>query len=188
MKWRDGKGRDDERSSVLGLGAPSTGSKLSQWCPSKAGKIHAQPSLPQPEKPASDQNASAQSGAAVQSDSAVNPESSVPRDAGDSVRANSEISWRPSEAVKERLSSLAPVRRRTRFALPRSMRLVASAVLFLIGIYAFVKLWTIPTGMDLHPALAVFGIALVLLLIAAIVNVVHRRHRAREDEKSTLRL
>lgn len=45
-----------------------------------------------------------------------------------------------------------------------------------------------PTGMDLHPALAVFGVALVLLVIAAIVNAVSRKRRTRDDEKSTLRL
>ena len=90
--------------------------------------------------------------------------------------------------MKKRLKGLAPVRRRRRFALPGSMRLAASAVLFVIGMYAFVKLWTIPTEMDLHPALVVFAIALVLLLIAAIVSAVHHRRRAREDENSTLRL
>lgn len=188
MKGRDNKERDDAQRSVLGLGEPAPGSKLSKWRPSEAGEAQGQPSLWPPEKAGSDQNAQTQSGTAVESDPASASEANVPRDSGESVRPNADLSWRPSEAVKERLGSLAPMRRRRRFALPRSMRLVASVVLFLIGMYAFVKLWTIPTGTDLHPALAVFGVALVLLLVAAILSTAYRRHRAREDEKSTLRL
>lgn len=184
MKERD---RDKGKRSVLGLGGPPTDSERSKWRPSKAGQSQEPPSLWQCEK-AETENTSAQSRSAVERESAATPEANMPRESGANAPANAEPSWRPSEAMKERLHALAPVRRRRRFALPRSMRLAASAVLFVIGMYAFVKLWTIPTETDLHPALAIFGAALVLLLIAAIVGVVSRRRRTREDENSTLRL
>lgn len=182
------KERRNEKPSVLGLGGPPTGSELSKWRPSKAGEAQGPPSAWQREKAASEQHASAQSRSAVERESGAAPEANMPREAGASTPANAEMLWRPSEAVKERLSSLMPVRGRRRFALPRSVRFVASAVLFAIGIYVFAKLWALPTETDLHPALAIFGAALVLLLIAAIVGVVSRRRRAREDENSTLRL
>lgn len=179
--------RNKEKRSVLGHGGPPPGSELSKWRPSKAGQAQSQPGLWQSEKTASEQNASGQSGAAAERDVTAARDANVAGAAGNSSDSSIENVWRPSEAVKERLSSLTP-RRRKRLALLRSMRLFASMVLFVIGIYVFVKLWTMPTGMDLHPALAVFGVALVLLLIAAIVNAVSRRRRGRDDDKSTLRL
>jgi hypothetical protein len=182
------KGRDKEKRSVLGLGGPSPDRELSKWRPSKAGQTRSQLNLWQPEKTADEQNTFAHSGSVARRDVTAAREANVSGAAVDSRDSSVEGVWRPSEAVKERLSSLARVRRRRRFALPCSVRSVASMVLFVIGVYVFVKLWTMPTGMDLHPALAVFGVALVLLLIAAIVNAVSRRRRTRDDEKSTLRL
>jgi len=182
------KERDKEKRSVFGLGGPPPGSELSRCHPSKTGQTQGPSNLRHPQKTASEQNTSAQSGAVADGDVTATQDVIMSGAVGDSSDTSVEGVWRPSEAVKERLSSLAPVRGRKRFALPRSMRLAASVILFVIGIYAFVKLWTMPTGMDLHPALAVFGVALVLLLIAAIVNAISRRRRAHDDEKSTLRL
>lgn len=182
MKDREG---DKEKRSVLGLGGPAPGSELSNWRPSKAGQSHDAPALWQAEKTGREQNEPAQGEVAKRDSPPAHRKDAAPAAGGG---AHSEDAWRPSEAIKERLSSLAPVRRRRRFALPRSMRLVASAVIFLVGIYACVKLWTMPTEMDLHPALVVFGVVLALLLIGGIVNAISRRRRAREDEKSTLRL
>lgn len=71
--------------------------------------------------------------------------------------------------------------------MPRT-RLLASVLLFAIGFYIFVKLWTMPTEGELHPALAIFGVALILLLVAAGAGSIARRRRKRHDEKSTLRL
>lgn len=183
MKWRD-----KEKRSVLGLGGHPPDRELSKWRPSKAGHTRSQPNLWQPEKTEGVQNTSAQSGSVLRRDVTVARDDNVSGAAGDRSDTSAKDVWRPSEAVKERLSSLAPVRRRRRFALPRSVRFVASVILFIIGVYVFVKLWAMPTGMDLHPALAVFGVALVLLVIAAIVNAVSRKRRTRDDEKSTLRL
>jgi len=182
------KERDKEKRSVFGLGGPPPGGEFSKRRPSKAGQAQSQSSLRQPEKTTGEQNTSAQSGALAERDVNAAQDANVSGTVGDSSDTGIEGVWRPSEAVQGRLSSLAPVRGRKRFALPRSLRLLASAVLFVIGIYVFVKLWTMPTGMDLHPALAVFGVALVLLLVAAIVNAISRRRRAHDDEKSTLRL
>ena len=146
------------------------------------------PALWQSEKSGCEQNQAAQGEATAEHDSqSANGEDTSPATDND-TRTSGEDAWRPSEAVKERLSSLAPVRRRRRFALPRSMRLMASAVIFLVGIYACVKLWAMPTEMDLHPALVVFFVALVLLLVGGIVNAISRHRRTRDDAKSTLRL
>lgn len=183
-----GRERDREKRSVLGLGGPAPGSELSKWRPSKAGQSHDMPALWQAEKTGREQNQPLQGEVTPDRDSQLTHGKDVLPAADGDAHVIGEDAWRPSEAVKERLSSLAPVRRRRRFALPRSMRLVASALIFVVGIYACVKLWTMPTEMDLHPALIVFGVVLVLLLIGGIVNAISRRRRAHEDEKSTLRL
>ncbi len=159
------KRHEDEQRPILGIGGTAS-SDPDAWRPSNV--LHPQNKNQRESQP--------RAGSSPQT---------VP---ADDSRSNDADAWRPSEAVKERLSALAPVRRRRKFALPRSIRFLASAVLFAIGMYAFVKLWTLPTETDLHPALAVFGAALLLLLIAAILSMVSRRRRVREDERSTLRL
>src|SRR6185437_2497039 len=185
MKERD---RDKEKRSLLGLGVPAPGGELSKWRLTNAGQARGEPALCQPETTAPEQNSAAQNEVTHGRDSQSSQRENVSPASREDGRRISEDIWRPSEAVKQRLSSLAPLRRRRRFALPRSMRLAASAVIFLVGIYALVKLWTMPTEMDLHPALVVFSVALALLLVGGIVNAISRRRRTREDEKSTLRL
>jgi cbb3-type cytochrome oxidase subunit 3 len=162
---------EKERESILGIGQPANADP-SAWRPSKAARGRK-------ETPRG-----AIDGGATEK---LEGNSSQQASLGNHSRKRDAGSWRPSEAVKERLSSLAPVRGRRRFAMPR-VRLVASLLFFAIGFYIFLKLWTMPTETDLHPALAILAAALVLLLIAAIVSMVSRRRRAREDEKSTLRL
>lgn len=159
------KRREDEQRPILPIGGTAS-SDPDPWRPSKALREQ-------------DEN---------QRESQARAENSPQSGATHDPPAIEEAEWRPSEAVKGRLRSLAPVRGRRRFTLPRSVRFVASAVLSAIGIYVFMKLWTMPTETDLHPALVIFAAALVLVLIAAIMGGVSRRRRAREDEKSTLRL
>lgn len=192
------KRRDDERRSVLGLGAPPPGSELSKGRPSTAGQARNPDANPDAnddlriagesqaqEWPSAQGQDAAEGHSGAEERRAENP---LQRNAARNARADDSNAWRPSDAVKGRLASLAPVRRRRKFALPRSIRFLASAALFAIGMYAFAKLWTMPTETDLHPALEIFGAALVLLLIAAVASMVSRRRRARDDEKSTLRL
>src|SRR5690348_13556930 len=109
------KRRDKERRSVLGLGGPPTDRELSKWRPSKAGQGRSQPNLWQPEKTADEQNTFAQSGSVARRDVTAARDADASGAAGDNSDSSIEDVWRPSEAVKERLSSLAPVRRRRRF-------------------------------------------------------------------------
>jgi hypothetical protein len=162
---------EKERESILGIGQPAN-TDPSAWRPSQAAR----------EREEAPRGAIAGGAAGKLEDDS--PQQA--RIAGHS-RERDAGSWRPSEAAKERLSSLAPVRGRRRFAMPR-VRLVASSLFFAIGFYIFLKLWTMPTEVGLHPALAVFGVVLILLLVAALVGSVPRRRRKPHDEKSTLRL
>lgn len=164
---------EKQPESVLGLGLRSDTHEASAWRPSQALR----------ERPQDSGTAKANDTRAPQANSSTL--AGAARDA----REQSTAAWRPSESVKERLSFLSPVRARRRFAMPRGVRLAASSVLFAIGFYVFLKLWLLPTAGDLHPVLLIFIGALILLLIAAIVgSFARRRHRKREDEKSTLRL
>ncbi|HLW83358.1 MAG TPA: hypothetical protein VKS20_15070 [Candidatus Acidoferrales bacterium] len=163
--------REKERESTLGIGQPAN-TDPSAWRPSQAAR----------EREETPRGAIAGGGAEKLED-----KSSQQATIGRHPRERDEGSWRPSEAVKERLSSLAPVRGRRRFAMPR-VRLVASLLFFAVGFYIFLKLWTMPTEAGLHPALAVFGVVLILPLVAALVGSVARRRRKPHDEKSTLRL
>lgn len=72
--------------------------------------------------------------------------------------------------------------------MPRGVRPVLTLVMLVCAIYVFRKLWLIPEAGDLHPALAIVAGALILLIVAAIVNMAMRRRRNRSDDKSTLRL
>jgi hypothetical protein len=97
-------------------------------------------------------------------------------------------SWRPSKANEERLSSLSPLRRRRRLALPPGARLLLTFVFFVCCAYFLLKLWFMPEAGDLHPVLAIAAVVLILLFASAVIGAVARRRSKSSDEKSILRL
>ena len=94
--------------------------------------------------------------------------------------------WRPSEAQKERLASLTGAPTQQRKSVFRNVRLAIGILLLFILAYVFFRLWRDPSSQGLHGPLAIFGGAILLLLIAAAVA---KRLRPRKrDDKSVLRL
>lgn len=101
-------------------------------------------------------------------------------------RESNNKTWRPSEAQKERLASLTGAPTQQRKAVFRNIRLAIGILLVVILAYVFLSLWSDPGSQKLHGPLAIFGGAIVLLLIAAAVA---KRLRPRKrDDKSVLRL
>lgn len=146
--------------SVLGLGLPVGQNDPSAWRPSKAARDPEQDS--QESKPG-----------------ATRSEPSFPERSA---------AWRPSKVNEERLSSLSAARLRKRLAMSPRTRLLFTSVLFLCGVYFFLKVWLMPEAGQLHVALAIAAAAMVLLFISAIIGAVARRRRKRGDDQSILRL
>lgn len=146
--------------SVLGLGVPVGPNDPSAWRPSKTARAQEQDSQ---------QSRSRET-------QSVTP---FPQRAA---------AWRPSKANEERLSSLSAARVRKRLAMSPRARLLFTSVLFLCGVYFFLKVWLMPEAGELHVALAIAAATMVLLFIsAAIAPVVHRRRKGGDDQ-SILRL
>lgn len=97
--------------------------------------------------------------------------------------------WRPSKVNEERLSSLAPLRARKRFAMSPRARLVFAAAFFAITAYFFVDLWFMPEAGELHVALVIAAAVILLLFASAVLGATARRRRKRGgDDQSILRL
>lgn len=165
--------RDKEKQSILGLDLPETTKNPNAWRPCEATR-QAESGLSlnsaaQPCETASKANAI--------TDTTENRE-----------RETGAASWRPSKVNEERLRSLSPARGRKRFAISPRRRLIFTAVLFACGAYFFVRVWLMPQAGELHAALAVAGVAMVLLFVSAIVGASRRRRAKRADDKSILRL
>lgn len=101
-------------------------------------------------------------------------------------RETNNKTWRPSEAQKERLASLTGAPTQQRKSAFRSVRLAIGILLVVILAYVFLSLWSDPGSQKLHVPLAIFGGAIVLLLIAAAVAT--RLRPRKRDDKSVLRL
>jgi uncharacterized membrane protein (DUF485 family) len=159
--------REKEKPSILGLGHGAS-SDPNAWRPSKARARDSGFSLGLTE---------------TQQPSEHSSRSCIPTENRERLS-----SWRPSKANEERLSSLSPLRRRRRFALPPGARLLLTFVFFICCAYFFLKLWLMPEAGQLHPALAIAAVVLTLLFASAVIGVIVRRRRKHSDEKSTLRL
>lgn len=180
---------EKEKKSVLGLGLPGGAGDPSAWRPSKAVR-RAEAELSLTDAHAEETKAR---GPRVEAP-AESLQTSVPNAAISATeareRAGETAAWRPSKVNEERLSSLSPLRARKRFAMSPRTRLLFTAVLFACGAYFFVKVWLMPEAGELHVALVIAAVAMVLLFASAIVGgAVRRRHRTRDgDDRSILRL
>jgi Flp pilus assembly protein TadB len=159
--------RDKDKKSILGLDLPETVKDPNAWRPSKAATHESTEA--EAREPKSKSNASTTTTENREHEPAA-------------------AAWRPSRVNEERLRSLSPARGRKRFAMSPRTRLIFTAVLFACGAYFFVRVWLMPEAGELHVALAVTGVAMVLLFVSAIVGASRRRRAKHADDKSILRL